>query len=122
MWTRLDGGDLSMWTAIINEYETQDIISLKNTNNLFDLEQNKPNPFSDETYISYKLYHDSQINLALHDIYGKKITCIVKNKNRTKGKHIEKINKKDNNLSEGVYFYSIISENKIITKKMIIVN
>jgi len=55
IWTRLVGGSLSIWTALV---DTSQITSIPKeiTTPFASLDQNYPNPFSQETYFSYKLH------------------------------------------------------------------
>jgi len=77
------------------------------------LSQNYPNPFSQNTTINYKLQTIGGI-LIVSDIYGKKIKEYFLTEKE--GKIIV-----NENLSSGIYFYSLIHQNKIIeTRKFIV--
>ncbi len=83
-----------------------------------DLKQNFPNPFNNSTNIKYKTEKTSNIKLIIFDITGKKITTLI-NKKQSKGNY--EIRFDGNNLSSGIYFYSLLFDgNRMGTKKMIL--
>ena len=119
IWTRLNNGGLSVWTAIISqnnlankEYELDD----KNENSI----SNYPNPASvDEvSYFSFKLYKESPITIKIYDLSGKEVLTLIDNKTYGFGKHIEKM--KSSLLPAGEYLYTIKSDYYTKSKKMII--
>lgn len=80
------------------------------------LEQNHPNPFNPSTVISYQLAVNSHVKLTVYDILGTEITTLV-NEEKSAGKH--SINFDSKNLSSGVYFYTLNTDEKSFTKKMV---
>jgi len=84
----------------------------------FLLEQNFPNPFNPSTVISFSLPVKSNIKLKVLNILGKEVAtlkdgvCEAGNYNVTFDA---------SNLSSGIYFYSLITNNGIITKKMTLI-
>jgi hypothetical protein len=89
----------------------------------FNLLQNYPNPFNPSTTIGYNLPHISNVRLIISDITGKIIREII-NTTQIAGEY--KIiwdgkDKNNNNLSSGVYFYSLIAGNFKSTKQMLLV-
>jgi len=85
--------------------------------NSFDLFQNYPNPFNPSTNIEYYLEQGSKVEIQIFDILGNHIVTLVDGY-KTSGKHIEKFIA--NNLSSGVYFYSIRVNGTQKTKSMIL--
>ncbi len=86
---------------------------VKSQNNY--LSQNYPNPFNQSTTINYKLQMAGG-TLIISDIFGRKI-----NQHFLQGKEGKIII--NENLSSGIYFYSLIHQNKIIkTRKFIVQN
>ena len=113
------GGSLD--SAILLKYSISSGIVNPNQNIVegYKLYQNYPNPFNSSTNISYSLRVKSLIMLKIYDISGKEITTLV-NGYKPAGEH--KILFDAVNLSSGIYFYSMFSDNKLIdTKKLIIV-
>lgn len=91
-------------------------IELANQGNII-LYQNEPNPFNGFTVIRYFLSENlaGNIFIVFYDMYGKEI-----NKLEIKERGFGKIEANTQNLSNGVYSYSIKVHDKIIeTKKMI---
>ncbi len=118
IWTRLQDGGLSVWTAIISqtslankEYDLDD-----NDNDV----SNYPNPASanETSYFSFKLYKQSPISIKIYDLSGKEVLTLIDNKTYGFGKHIEKM--KSSLLPTGEYIYTIKSDYYTKSKKMII--
>ncbi|MBN1339090.1 MAG: T9SS type A sorting domain-containing protein [Bacteroidales bacterium] len=79
------------------------------------LAQNYPNPFSDETVISYVLTGESQVELAVFDLSGRKIATLV-SEAQTAGQHNLKWNGKAANgmkLQGGIYIYRLTVDGNI---------
>lgn len=85
-------------------------------NRLFDL-KNAPNPATDYTIISYTLPEPSEVKLFIHDVSGKLIQFLV-NEDQTTGQHQVKWDIQ--NQSSGIYFYTLITGNMIVTEKCLI--
>ncbi|HET6244283.1 MAG: T9SS type A sorting domain-containing protein [Bacteroidetes bacterium] len=79
---------------------------------------NHPNPVKNQTTITYSLESSSQVELIIYNIAGKEIMN-VKQGFKTKGNH--NINLSMDKVNSGVYFYSLVTENKRETKKMVVV-
>jgi hypothetical protein len=79
--------------------------------------QNIPNPFKDQTRINFELMESGFASLSLLDLTGHEVRKLV-NDNLTRGKHSILIEKED--LSPGIYFYRLHSNNKVQTKKLVI--
>lgn len=76
-----------------------------------------PNPFNPKTKINYFIPNSGLVLLKLYDILGKEIQTLV-NEVQNKGEHIININGQD--LSSGVYFCRIQSNDFFATKKIIL--
>jgi len=83
----------------------------------YSLEQNYPNPFNPVTSVSYQLAKNGKVSLIVFDITGKEIDVLV-NQNQNAGYY--KIQWNASQFSSGVYFYKLITDNYIETKKMIL--
>ena len=119
IWTRLDNGDLSIWTAIINEEIPTSIVKPKI--NIFSVKQNYPNPFSEETFIEYEINQDTYVSLKIFDFDGNELLILIDNEFREKGMYVDTFNTKKSNLFPGVYYFSVICGEEKIIKKMVII-
>lgn len=91
-----------------------------NENNVpekFILNQNYPNPFNPSTLITYEVPKSSFVKIVLYDILGREIKTLLNNYIQT-GKYEIRFNA--DNLSSGMYIYTLFSENIKISKKMVI--
>ena len=116
IWARMDSGQISIWTAIINhsalannQYEMDDNENLIN---------NYPNPSSYESFFSFKLYKESPVTIKIYDTSGKEVYTLVDNKTYPMGKHV--LSMKSNLLPVGDYLYVIKSSYYTKSKKMIV--
>lgn len=123
IWTRLYNGDLSVWTALVNT----DTVVISGTGQVsgdepesnIAINQNYPNPFSDETYISFKLRHSAIVSLKIYDNSGKEVFSVLEEKKLNMGKYVEKFNARAVGLNTGAYNYVLTADQKILQKKMI---
>jgi len=106
----ITGGD-SIWTNI------KQISSEIPTNS--QLKQNYPNPFNPTTSIKFKVQSLKNVKLNVYDITGKEIAELV-NEKLSAGEYEYQFN--GNNLSSGIYFYSLFINGDLIdTKRMMLV-
>lgn len=84
----------------------------------FALSQNYPNPFNPVTKIDFTLPVNSNVKIIVYDITGKVINTLV-NESKTAGFHTVVFNA--SNLSSGVYFYSMTTENFKDIKKLTVI-
>ena len=81
------------------------------------LEQNYPNPFNPATVINYSIPQNSFVTLKVYDVIGNEVATLV-NQTQSAGKYEVRFDA--SNLSNGVYMYSIKTDNFTSTKKMIL--
>jgi hypothetical protein len=86
------------------------------TEEVFTLEQNNPNPFTDKTSIVFNLLQAGQATLSIYDLTGKVVRQITNL--YPKGQN-EIIIKSDDLKATGVLFYELESMGQKSTKKMI---
>lgn len=84
----------------------------------FTLEQNYPNPFNPSTTISFSIPKSGFTSLKVFDITGKEVADLVR-ENLTPGTYEYQFN--SNNLSSGIYFYTLKVNNIFDTKKMFLI-
>jgi Secretion system C-terminal sorting domain/Putative binding domain, N-terminal len=80
------------------------------------LDQNYPNPFNPTTAINYQLPTDSDVELSIFDMNGKKVATLV---NEAKLAGYYTANWYAFNVSSGIYFYRLQAGDFIDTKKMV---
>lgn len=80
----------------------------------FYLYQNYPNPFNPATVITFDIAHTGKVKLEVLDLLGRQAAVIFEGRLRP-GKY--KTDFDGTNLASGIYFYRMITENDIITKK-----
>lgn len=81
--------------------------------------KNFPNPFSDKTFIRYRLNEDAGVEISVFNSMGEKVSSIIQ-LNQTKGEY--SILYDATSLKSGIYFCSIRSGNRQETRKMLIIN
>ena len=84
----------------------------------YELKQNYPNPFNPVTHISYSLPVKSNVKLAVYDLLGREITVLVNNKSEAGIYNVEFDGSK---LSSGIYYYALITNGFIQTKKLVLI-
>ncbi len=82
-----------------------------------DLIQNNPNPFSDQTTISFSIADHGMTQLSIVDVTGKVLMTPV-NAELSAGAYSVTVNARD--LASGVYFYILKHNDNQIVKKMVI--
>ncbi len=106
-----------LWSAdIVEIIPTSVEHKLLIPNEIF-LKQNYPNPFNPVTIINYSIPSTSYVQLKVYDTLGKEIATLV-NEKQVPGNYEVTFNA--GKISSGVYFYTLIFNNKIITKKMLL--
>jgi len=119
IWTRLDGGQLSLWTDVtpFTILSSSDFEVANNTEAI-----QYPNPASDVTYVSFKLHKDSNVNLNLFDQQGRSVYTILENEKWGYGKYIIPIKVSELGLGNGSYYCKLSIDEKIETLTMIVIN
>lgn len=75
-----------------------------------------PNPCTSKCKIDYQINTNSQVNLSLYDLNGKKIKELINSK-MTTGEHQLLFDRSD--LKNGIYFFQLLSEDLTINKKIV---
>jgi hypothetical protein len=81
------------------------------------LAQNYPNPFNPSTKINYGLERAGEVEITVYNILGNKISTLVDGM-KSAGNHSVSFNA--SNLSSGIYFYKIVTNEFVQTRKMIL--
>jgi hypothetical protein len=83
------------------------------------LKQNRPNPYQHNTIIEFKIDQPQDLTLRVIDIAGKVIVEKAGVFNR--GVNQWKLDKTQLNVSSGILYYQLISDQSILTKKMVLI-
>ena len=102
-------------SIIINGVKT-DVISKDQIITSYKL-YNYPNPFNPSTNIYFALPKDTHVILKVYNVVGQEIATLA-NRDYRAGEYT--ISWDANNLSAGVYFYSLITDDFTQTKKMML--
>ena len=84
----------------------------------FSLSQNYPNPFNPKTNINMELHKSGFVKLVIYDVSGKEMETVISQYLKA-GTY--KIDWDGSRYSSGIYFYKIITDEFIQTKKMVLV-
>jgi len=102
------------FTATVNPVSVEEeIVAL----NKFFIEQNYPNPFNPTTRINYGIAVAGNTEISVYNILGSKIATLV---NEYKPAGTYSVDFDASKLSSGIYFYKIIANGFVQTKKMIL--
>ena len=81
------------------------------------LEQNYPNPFNPVTKISYSIPRSSKVVLKVFDVSGREVATL-ENGERAAGIH--PVTFDAHHLASGVYYYRLVSDGFVQTKKIVL--
>ncbi|KXK47307.1 MAG: PKD repeat protein [Chlorobi bacterium OLB5] len=110
-----DRGGVIFDYVTIKYSQTVGIISNSNNTPLdYLLHQNYPNPFNPSTIIKYQLYKKANVELNVYDITGKLVKQLL-NKEQNIG--IYYVEYTSDNVSSGMYLYTLSADNFKETKK-----
>lgn len=84
------------------------------------LQQNRPNPFSNTTNVSFTLVESGAATLSIYDINGRLVNRV--NDTFSKGANSITVNASDLGVSGGIFYYTLEANGQIATKKMILLS
>ncbi|MEX2410671.1 MAG: T9SS type A sorting domain-containing protein, partial [Candidatus Paceibacterota bacterium] len=82
------------------------------------ISQNFPNPFNPTTRIEFALNNTKNVMIDVYDIVGRKVATLVDGQLNS-GFH--SITFDGSGLASGVYLYRIVTDEIVITKKMLLI-
>jgi hypothetical protein len=103
---------------LVNSIITSAPVRLSDHASGFMLSQNYPNPFNPTTRIAYAIPKTSHVSLKVFDVLGREVATLVDAVQDAGFKSVE-FNAAD--LASGVYFYRLISQGFVETKKLLLV-
>jgi hypothetical protein len=88
----------------------------------FELLQSYPNPFNNQTMIGYRLSTPSRVSLTIYNVLGQKVRTLVSDKMQHGMVSVAWDGKDDQgkDLSSGIYFYRLQSDQFSETKRMVL--
>lgn len=96
------------------------VVSVENENDQpesFALQQNYPNPFNSVTHIRYSIPQSGNVSFKVFDILGNEVAVLV-DKYQSSGSY--NVVFEGDDLSSGIYFYQLTSDNYSATKKLML--
>lgn len=88
----------------------------------YSLSQNYPNPFNPSTTIGFSLKRSSHVKLEIYNLLGQRVTTLV-DKTLPTGMYEATWHARDEagrNVASGVYFYRLITDEYVGTRKMLL--
>ncbi len=119
IWMRMDGGKLSVWTAIIEDTSSiVDVSALSRNPKSFYLSQNYPNPFNPSTQIRFALPAAADVRLKVFNALGQEVATLADGRYEA-GSYTVRWNAQ--NFASGVYLYRLQAGRYSDTRKMILI-
>jgi hypothetical protein len=116
----MENGQLSVWTALIdNSAIPGTVTGLPTTEVTAEKVQAYPNPFNDQSYISFKLRRPGVVSVDIYDLTGRLVASPMHMKKYPAGKYVERIQSHAIHLSPGTYYYRIIINKELYTQQII---
>jgi len=87
------------------------------------LKQNYPNPFNPSTFIQFELPRRSSVTMSIYNTLGQQVKLLL-NESRSAGVHSVNWDGTDQNsilVPSGVYFYRLVADDFVDTRKMVLV-
>ncbi len=119
VWARLQDGELSVWTSLV-DLTMVGVEEEQSLTPVAALEQNYPNPFTENTYFSFKLREPAVTSLRIFDQYGRFVATIIDSERLPAGRYTEKFNARESGLAPGIYYFSLVTGSDAVKKKMIL--
>lgn len=86
----------------------------------YNLKQNFPNPFNPSTLIEFSIPENNYVSLVIYNVLGNEVARLIDNQLLKAGYYSIDFNASRFNLSSGLYFYALITENYRDSKKMVL--
>lgn len=107
--------------SYVNHNLTISTTSLTQINNViperFELKQNYPNPFNPITKIDFSVPKNEFVTIKIYDVSGREIFTLL---NETKAAGNYSVSFNSQNLSSGIYFYTMRTNGFVQTRRMVL--
>ena len=110
----LSSGSLYYFSGITTDVDDDNYSGIPKN---YSLKQNYPNPFNPTTKIVYAIPKSGIVKIKVYDILGREVVNLI-NEEQSAGYH--ELIFYASALPSGIYFYNIIADNFVQTKKMIL--
>lgn len=126
LWTRIEFADtsgLSLFfpTFSSGEVEIHDPLDVDydyfNLPKQLSLDQNYPNPFNPSTTLSFSIPERAHVSLKVYNILGQEVETLV-DETRNAGEY--RVAWQASDKASGIYFYRLSYQDKVLTKKMVL--
>ena len=119
IWTRLDSGQLSVWTDITPRGYPVNVRAPYGYSHNTEIKA-YPNPSRDRTFVSFKLRDSEHVRISIFDLDGRYISTIL-DEDRSYGGHIIEINLNELSLSAGTYLIKLHAGSQNKTLRMLVI-
>ena len=85
----------------------------------FEVSQNYPNPSNPSSKIDFTLPTDARVTLVVFDITGRLMRTLLNNEHKTADYYTVEFD--GSSLASGIYFYRLMTETDMLTKKMLLI-
>jgi DNA-binding beta-propeller fold protein YncE len=82
------------------------------------LEQNYPNPFNPTTTIAFKIAQKGMVELKVYNLLGQEVVTLL-NKSMPAGRH--EVTFDASGIASGTYYYQLSVNDKVLSKKMLLI-
>jgi hypothetical protein len=120
-WNPVTQWTTNIWGAFyIRMYVSQTMNGIENefVSTTTELSQNYPNPFNPSTSISFYNRIAGDVSLTVYNTKGERVASLV---NEKMSEGYRNVNFNASDLNSGVYYYTLKTPEKTLTKKMILV-
>ena len=122
LWVEPDDAEVDGYSIHYGRIPWVEVTGVKNDNNQnilseYHLSQNYPNPFNPTTTIEFQLKTAGKVQLKVYNMLGKEVASLLDIK-MAPGFH--QVNFDASSLASGIYFYKLMANEFVATKKMII--
>ncbi len=114
-------GDLNWFPDRYTAWKNDPAVSVGPAGDLvpldYALEQNYPNPFNPATRIAFAVPQASRVRMEVYDLVGRKIATLIDG-DLDAGAHAVEFDAA--RFSSGVYFYTLVTPDRVMTRKMML--
>lgn len=99
-------------------YELENVVEIAPPGK-FEVSQNYPNPSNPSSKIDFSLPTDAHVTLVVFDVTGRLIRTLLNNEQKIADYYTVEFD--GSNLASGIYFYRLMTETDVVTKKMLLI-